>query len=128
MSLPRDEIVDGLGIFNGVGLPLEDVDILPYATSITEPAGKTLIVRLDEVLPHPEAPQKWNLYRFALILVTALTESGAADDDLDAFLEDVLFAIGKTGNITWSKATRATYQDTTYPAYEVTLDVPFQKE
>lgn len=128
MSAPRDEVVDGLTVFITPGGPLEGVDVIAYARGIDPPAVQTVLVRLDEVVPHPKVPQELNLYRFALVLLPTKTVAGPADDELDGLLEDVLYAIHKTGNMTWSKATRGTYQDTTYPAFEVTLDVPFQKE
>lgn len=128
MSAPRDLVTAGLTAQVGVGLPLEGVDVIAYSRSIDPPANPTVLVRLDEVEPHPEAPQALNLYHFALILIPTVSETGAADDELDDLLEDVLYAIFKAGNLTWSKAVRGTYQDTTYPAFEITLDVPINKE
>ena len=124
----RAAVIAALSTQVGPGLPLEGVDVIGYARSIDPPAVNTVLVRLDDVVPSPDNPQAENLHHYSLILLTPLTEPGAADDELEAFLEDVLFAVAKAGNLTWSKATRATYQGTNYPAFEVALDVPFLKE
>lgn len=124
----RAEVIAALTAQVGPGLGLEGVNVIGYARSIAPPAKPTVLVRLDEVVPSPTNPQAENLHRYALVLIPTMTEPGNADDELEALLEDVLYAIFKAGNLTWSKATRGTYQDTTYPAFEVALDVPILKE
>src|SRR5690349_17664967 len=111
-----------------VGERLEGVNVIPYARNIDPPAVLTVMVRVDEVSPESPVPNAERTYGFALVLLPTKLEPGPADDELDGLLEDVLYAIDKHPQLTWSKATRATYQDTTYPAYEVTLAVPFTKE
>jgi hypothetical protein len=109
------------------GLLPTDVDVIPYARAIDAPKRSTVLVRIDEVVPDP-LPQVWRGYKFALVLIAARTDpDGPADDELDALLEDVLYAIDQSDTITWDKASRAVYRDTN-PAYEVTLNVPFTKE
>lgn len=120
----REEVISAL---TGTGV-LDPAQVVGYARSIDPPSIPTCLVRLDDVVPSPDNPQAENLHHYSLILVPSMTETGPADDELEDFLEDVLYAIGKHGNLTWSKATRGTYQDTQYPAFEVALDVPFLKE
>lgn len=118
----RNEVVTTLE-----GILPAGVEVKAYARSIDPPDVPTVLVRVDEVVPNP-LPQVWRGYQFALVLVPTKTDPGPADDELDGLLEDVLFAIDQSDTITWAKATRGTYQDTAYPAYEVTLNVPFSKE
>ena len=87
------------------------------------------MVRVDTVAPSP-IPNALREYTFGLLLLTPLTRPGAADDELDGLLEDVLFALEGSAvpnGIVWSKAERATYEDK-FPAYEVTLTVHITKE
>lgn len=129
----RDEVVATLAAEAGPGLPLAGVAVIAYARNIDPPQVPTVLVRVDEVSPSVPSrdnpiPNAWRTYGFALVLVPSTSEPGTADDELDALLEDVLYAIDQHDRLTWTKATRGTYQDTTYPAYEVALTVPFTKE
>lgn len=106
-----------------------DVVVMPYSRQIDPPSKSTVMVRIDEVKP---ARSAWGFreYTFALVLIAAQTLAGAGDDELDALLEDVLFALEKDdipNGVTWSQATRATYQETN-PAYEVAITVATSKE
>lgn len=105
-----------------------DVRVVPYARTIDPPSESTVMVRIDKVRPS-KATGYANEYDFALVLVGALTTpDGAADDELDALLEDVLYAISQPGNgVAFIEATRAVYAETN-PAYEVAVQVTFTKE
>jgi hypothetical protein len=124
----RQAVIDALTAQVGPGLPLDGVRVIGYARTIDPPTTPTVLVRVDTVTPGGPLRQAWRTYGFALVLIPPTTEAGTADDELDAFLEDVLHAVEQAPDLTWTRAQRGTYQDTTYPAYEVTLDVPFTKE
>lgn len=97
-----------------------DVALLDYASQIDPPARSTVMVRLDEVRPHPV--EGIRTYAFTLILLAAKVATGPADDELEALLEDVLLAISKPSGLAWEKAARGVYAEST-PAFEVPLTV-----
>lgn len=104
-----------------------DVDVIPYARDIDAPARSTVMVRVDRVTPSP-AMAGARVYETALVLVGKRTTAGPADDEIDALLEDVLYALSRNeipNGVTWSQAVRATYgePDGTNPAYEIALQV-----
>lgn len=117
----RDEVVAVLTAAMPTGIA-----VLPYSRDIDPPSQPTVMVRIDEVTPSSQ-PQALRDYGFALILVASKTTPGPADDELDALLEDVLTALDASEQITWSKATRATFNEQ-YPAYQVDLNTISIKE
>lgn len=116
----RDEVVTTLDA--ALNVTPGTAVVMPYAREIDPPALPTVMVRIDEVRVSTN-PQAWRDYRFALVLVPTKTAPGPADDELDGFLEDVLFAIDGADTIQWEVAHRATYNE--LPAYEVILTVTF---
>ena len=108
-------------------LPASQYVVMPYAREVDPPAKSTVMVRTDSAKPGPAIGL--TTYGFALVLIAAKTEAGAGDDELDALLEDVIFALDQLSpaGITWSQATRATYQESN-PAYEVAVEVTVKKE
>lgn len=123
----RQDVVDALQALTVEGGRLEGVHVIEYARRIDAPAVPTVLVRQDSVEPST-FPQAWLDYVFGLVLVPPTIDPEQADADLEALLTDVLFALEQADNMTWSKATRGTFQDTQFPAYEVTVSVPFAKE
>ena len=104
------------------------VDVIGYARQIDAPSKPTVMVRIDEVTRPAGLPQGCRAYKFALVLIAALTDpGGSADDELDGLLEDVLHAVDTGTDLTWESASRAVYNDTN-PAYEVSLTVHTIKE
>lgn len=118
----RQAVIDAVA-----GLELDGVNVIGYARNIDPPTKPTVLVRVDLVEPYPGLPDR-NRYTFGLVLIPTRSGPGSADDELDDLLEDVLHALDNAPDLTWTRAERGTYQDTTYPAYEVTLSVPFKKE
>lgn len=111
----RSEVVDALDTL------LPDVTVLPYARNVTPPAQPLVMVRVDRVEPAPEVPNH-NRYTFALVLLGSKNEPGPADDELDELLEQVIYTINSEDSVlTWTSAVRGTYENTSYPAYEVTV-------
>lgn len=100
--------------------------VMPYARQVDTISRRTVMLRIDRVNREPRAPLAERRYTFALVLLTPLTTpTGPADDDLDAFLDDVLDAIDAAQHLpSWTEARRAVY-DERLPAYEVDLPVKF---
>lgn len=104
------------------------IDVVPYARAIDPPSRSTVMLRLDKVLP--PAAQGHNRAEYALVLIAAKTTAGPGDDELEALLEDVLFALDRMSDamaVTWTEANRATYNETN-PAFEVLTTVTTSKE
>lgn len=112
------------------GLP-EGIVVLPYARDGVVPASTTVMIRVDSVTRAPEAPIAHRRYTYAVIVVAAqVDDHGAADDELDGALEDVLHVIETSPGLPmWTSAERAVYGESTQlPAYEITLTVTHSKE
>ena len=127
--LARDQIV---GVLQAEGALPEDVDVIGYARNIDPPRRSTVMVRVDTVRPSQVAGSLWQV-EAALVLIGAKTTPGPADDELDALLQDVLYALDTeqvSGALSWSEAKRAVYgePDPTNPAYEVAVSTHIQKE
>jgi hypothetical protein len=108
----------------------DDVQLVPYAAQLDAPNASTVMCRLDTVAPGPA--QGLQAYTFALVLIAGTTSTGAGDDELEALLEDVLYAIGKPGPaVTWTPpAARGVYGragSETNPSFEVNVTVTFTK-
>lgn len=118
MTTPRAQLVELLE-----GVTPDTLDVIPYARQIPQPPKTTVMVRVDKVTPSPVAPSTHREYGFVLVLIAGTNVDGAADDELDDALEDLLHAIdtAPAGKLPrWSSADRGTYEETA-PAYEVTL-------
>lgn len=111
----RSEVVDALDPL------LPGVTVLAYARNVDPPKKPLVMVRVDRVEPAPQVPNH-NRYTFALVLLATKNEPKHADDELDELLEQVIFAINSEDSVlTWTSAVRGTYENTSYPAYEVTV-------
>jgi hypothetical protein len=114
MTLARSALVDAL-----VGVLPADVDVEGYARlNLSTISRPRVLIRLDEVRPEVSS-QGHRRYTFAVVLVTPLTETPAADDQLDALLEDVLFALESLTTVGFESATRAVFDATETPCYEL---------
>ncbi|MBD3782447.1 MAG: hypothetical protein IE926_05735 [Micrococcales bacterium] len=123
MSTPRQLVADVLNAKLPNGTRVE-----PYAHDLDTITRDTVMLRIDEVTPHRELPRSHRNYRYTVIVLVPVNRKGSADDRLDALLEDVLHALDSTDLPSWSKVERGVWLNTTTPAYEVALDVPFSKE
>lgn len=117
MSIARQHVVQALQ--DG----LTGVTVIPYARGIT-PAGPTVLVRVDQVTPVPQAPiAGYRIYQVAVLVVTPLIDpTGPADDAADELLERVLAVVEATPDLTWSTAARVVVDDTLL-GYQVTLTI-----
>ena len=121
MSKARDFLVDKLTVLEPA------FRVLPYARTIDPPRKPTVLVRVDRVEPAGEAgARRVRRYRYAVIIIPIKTNGDPAEDELDACLEDVLAAIDAAPDVTWEAAERGTWEDTAFPAYEVTVSVPLK--
>lgn len=106
---------------------LAGVEVMPYARDLDTVEGDTVMFRLDTVAPSVYGSGMWD-YRFGLLLLVPETETGAADDALEALLASTLLAIDKAAaGLTWTEATRAVYRDTV-PAFEIKTTLTSTKE
>lgn len=108
------------------------VDVIAYARNIDPPSRSTVMVRIDKVTPSRAASALWEVTA-ALVLVSAKVTPGAGDDELDALLQDVLYALDQqdvANALSWTEANRAVYgePDPTNPAYEVVVTAFINKE
>lgn len=85
--------------------------------TITRPA---IIISRSKVEPLPAAPVGHLLNTFTLSLIDNKT---ADEDHLDDLLSDLLDALQDVAQVTWTDATRATFNGTN-PAYEITIQAP----
>lgn len=120
----RDDLVT---ILQAVLPPSYSIE--PYARNVGAIAAPVVMLRLDEFRQSKYANGHWDVDA-ALLLVGPTVEPGNADEDLEDVLEDVLFAIGKSDNLVWTTAKRATYgdPDPMYPAFEITIQITTTKE
>jgi hypothetical protein len=99
---------------------LDDVQVEPYSRlSLSSIAGPAVLVKLEEVEREPSAPMSHRRYVMELVLVTPLTEAPAADDELDALLEDVVYALEQSSTFDFERATRGVFEGTQTPCYGV---------
>lgn len=121
----RDVIVETLLGLDG--LP-EDLDVMPYSRALDGLERTTVMVRVDEVHPGRTAGTRANT--IALLVIATKSDPAAAEDELDAALEDVLHVLDTSPEgtgIEWSGAKRATF-DGGFPCYEISTTVHTQKE
>lgn len=120
----RDVVVDAVEAL----LPAGYARVEKYAREVDPPRKPLVMVRVDEVQPVPEAGAGARVYLMALVLLASRREAGKADDELEDFLDFVLWSIDRDeSNITWTSAKRATYKqsdENEYPAFEVALRLP----
>jgi hypothetical protein len=104
--------------------PGDGIDLVRYARDVDPPARPTLLLRIDDVVRHPDAPQSQRRYGFTLILLGA-GDGEAAEADLEEALETVLWAVEDSPELPqWVRAERAVWRDTT-PAFEIAVPVDF---
>ena len=106
------------------------VDFRAYPARIDTPNKRTVMIRVEDVRPDERAPVKFYLFTYTLLLVSPFTDDGrgAADEDLDELLEDVLLAVEATPDVQWTAATRGQWLDTPLPAYEISIQVRHTKK
>lgn len=75
----------------------------------------------------PQSGESFLKVGLTLLLVSGFAEPGAADDELDDALVDVLDAIGNVDGVVWTAANRAVVGDQ-YHCYEIPLTLYVEKE
>ena len=123
MRSERQVVVDALAAV----LPA-DVVLEPYGRAgLTPAAGGTVLLYMDRVTRSPRAPLAERVHQCVLLVtIPSTAQDGSADDQLDALLADVLYAIEQAPGLRqWTEARRAVYGDS-FPAYEVDLPVPLK--
>jgi hypothetical protein len=102
-------------------LMLPDVTVVPFSRNVDAPDRRTVIVEVDTVTPASTACPGV-VVDLAVWLITPYTDPGPADDDLDAFLGDVVTVLDLAG-VNWTTAKRGVWGES-YPAYRMTVEVP----
>jgi len=110
--------------------PLEEdgIRVLEYARKIDPPAHPTVLVRYDRVRPAGKdaGARRVRSYEFGLLCVPAKSTGAPAEDEAGALLDDVLAVLDDAPNVLWSVAERGTFEDSTYPAHEITVTLPLK--
>ena len=118
MNTGRSEVINLLK----ASLP-STVDVIEYQQNVENISKQTLMVVTKDINP-TDLHLTWR-YGFDLYVMTPLTKTGTSDDELDAFLEDVLDALEGSeipNNVTWQSATRASFEGK-FPAFTVAIQV-----
>lgn len=120
----RDEVIE---VLQSV-LPTGYANVEKYAREVDPPRKPLVMVRVDEVQPVPEAGAGARVMIMALVLLASRPDPGKADDELEDFLELVLWSIDRNAsNLTWTSAKRAVYRQSDsneFPAFEVAIRLP----
>lgn len=111
--------------------PLEALDppvrVIAHARSIDPPKDPTVLVRYDRVRPNRAAgARRVRTFEFGLLCVPGKLTGPEAEDESTALLDDVLDVLDAAPNVTWEVAERGTYEDSSYPAHEITVTVPLK--
>lgn len=107
----------------------DTIKLEKYAREVDPPTRHSLLlVRIDDVVPHPSGIPGQRLYTYGLVLIPRKRATGSGDDELDNALSDVLHALDEADDIVWTRAQRGTYEDSKHPAYDVTVQVALKKE
>jgi len=93
--------------------------LVPHTTNFGVISQPVVVLKLEEVKRHPDAPNGARLISYTLTIIEPKTEPGPADDALDTKLLLLLAAIDKAPGIAWSTAKRVVTD--TNPAFDVTL-------
>ena len=102
----------------------EDVTVLAHRpSSMSNITQATIIVAWDTVTPG-RLPGTWLDAELTVYATTGRQQPGAADDDIDALLADVLWALeGPDDRIRWGQARRVVLDDQSWPGWAITLTV-----
>lgn len=119
--LVRDQVAAALAASLEPG-----VRVVPYQRVVDNLTGPLCMVGISSVVPDELLPHERRRYTVTVSVLVATTDPGAADDDVDALLEDVLAAIDADLHLAWSTAERASFSSSpnspaTFPGYDVTL-------
>ena len=110
------------------GVPGDAFIVKPYGATLDNLDRPLLMVIQTSAAPGA-VPGAWLDCSLRVVLAVPRTEPGAADDELDAWLLDVLGALetDDTQGIRWSSATRSVL-DESWPSYDIELLVTLTKE
>lgn len=120
-QLVADALIDTLPITAGIV-------VRSYAAGLDNVPATTVLIRVARVAPSTTNPQAWHRYTVELLLLSARQEPGTADDELEAALVEVLWAIEKAPGLVWTDATRATLDTGAQPVFLITLTIDIAKE
>ena len=96
-----------------------DWKLVSYQTNLDTISQPVVVLKLETVERHPQAPNGARLITYTLTVIEPKTAPGPADDALDHKLVVLLDAIDATPGLRWSKAQRVATD--TNPAFDVSL-------
>lgn len=99
---------------------LPGVRIIPNNRNVDVPDRPFTQISLMEIDRLPEAPIGAHRATFTVTVVTALTTPQKAEDDLDALVGDLVYAIDQIDWLDWEVAKKVVYGER-HLAYDVTV-------
>jgi len=95
--------------------------VIPAPVDLDAVTAPTVVLYREKVEPSPAALGK-RLSTLAVWVLDPRQDPRAAEDPLDASLDDVLAALDSDASLAWAEAERGTYADK-WPAYRITLTI-----
>ena len=117
------QIVDNLrtGVTDALKPLLPEAwQIIPFSKNLDTITRPVVMLQLEEVQRHKDAPNGARLVTYTLTVIEPKTDPGPADDSLEANLIDLLNAIDKSPGLAWSGAKRVVAHESN-PAFDITL-------
>jgi len=93
--------------------------IVPFAKNLDAITRPVVMLQLEEVQRHPDAPNGARLITYSLLIIEPKNDPGPADDSLDANVINLIDAIDKTPGLRWTSAKRVVAFES--PAFDITL-------
>lgn len=105
----------------------DSIRVLEYSKEIDPPRRTTAMVRVDELVPLPQAPLSARVIRATLVVVATRNESQPADEELEDAVDLILWSIDNSPtNLVWTTASRTTWAQSDgneYPGFEIKLEL-----
>lgn len=93
--------------------------VVDHGRAIDQVIAPTVMVVLDTVEPGVP-PRKYRGHTVSVWVIVPGTQPGAADDDLDGLLDQVLDALDDSEVVTWERAERTLFGEAQNHAYRIT--------
>jgi hypothetical protein len=98
-----------------------------YNTNLDNLSTPVAMLWLQTITRTPEAPMGFRSTTFLLTIVEPKQDPAQREDPLDENLIELVDAIDTIPNVRWTRAERATFQDT-YLAFDITLEIITKKD
>ncbi|MCS6563433.1 hypothetical protein [Curtobacterium poinsettiae] len=94
--------------------------LVPYLADIDAPSVPTVAVKLQSIVPLPQAPKGTVSVSYVFTVIEPHTDAGTADRALDDDLLTFIAAISNNPSLAWTDATAVAFDDV-HLAYDVTV-------